>query len=53
MYSSRKAYEALATTFPFTLDPAKPIQEEDFTKYCFDSESGKQPHGTKNINVTT
>lgn len=43
MYSSHKAYEALDTTFPFTLDPVKPIREEDFTKYCFDSEPGKQP----------
>lgn len=47
MYSSDKADEALATTFPFALDPAKPTWEEDFTKYCFDSEPGKQPHCTK------
>lgn len=46
-YSSDKAYEALATTFLFALDPVKAIREDDFTKYYFDSEPGKQPHCTK------
>lgn len=52
-YSSHQASEALATTFPFPFDPAKPTPEEDFTKYCLDSEPGNSPIVHTNIHVTT